>query len=38
MKLSNAGLADAKAWTDKGYKLPKYDREAVKAKTMKEPK
>jgi len=38
MKLSNAGIADAKVWTEKGYKLPEYDREAVKAKTMKEPK
>ena len=32
------GVKPSLAWTDKGYKLPKYDREAVKAKTMKEPK
>lgn len=38
MILNNAGLQDKKVWTDKGYKLPEYDREAVKAKTMKEPK
>ena len=38
MKLNNEGLKDTAAWLDKGYKLPEFDREAVKAKTMKEPK
>ncbi len=38
MRLNNLGLQDANAWAEKGYKLPQYDREAVKAKTMAEPK
>ena len=38
MKLNNEGLKDTAAWLDKGYKLPEFDREAVKAKTMREPK
>lgn len=38
MILTNKGLLDTKAWTDKGYRLPKYDREAVKKNTMANPK
>lgn len=37
MKLSDAGLKDRQAWTDAGYKLPEYDREAVTEKTKESP-
>lgn len=38
MRLNNEGLTDLNVWKEKGYKLPAYNREAVKEKTMKEPK
>ena len=38
MKLNNTGIADKKQWLDKGYKLPEYDRDAVRANTVKNPK
>ena len=31
MKLTNEGLKDIKAWEDKGYVLPKFDREKITA-------
>ncbi len=37
MKLSEAGLKDRAAWEEKGYRLPKFDREAVTANTHKAP-
>lgn len=37
MKLSNAGLQDRDAWLSAGYKLPKYDREAVAKNTKENP-
>lgn len=37
MKLSNAGIENKTVWTDKGYHLPDYNRQAVADKTKKEP-
>ena len=37
MKLNKIGLQDKKAWTDAGYALPSYDREAVYAATIENP-
>lgn len=37
MKLSNSGLADKVQWEAAGYKLPKFDREAVAAATKENP-
>jgi fructuronate reductase len=37
MKLSAAGLADRAQWEAKGYKLPQFDREKVKAATYENP-
>ena len=37
MKLDNHGLRDTKAWEEKGYLLPKYDREAVAVATKENP-
>lgn len=37
LKLTNAGLADKAAWEAAGYALPKFDREAVTAKTKEAP-
>lgn len=38
MKLNNEGLKNRQEWESKGYKLPEYDREAVKEATIKNPK
>lgn len=38
MILNNEGLKDKSAWIEKGYDLPKYDREAVKARTKENPR
>jgi fructuronate reductase len=37
MKLSNNELKNRKQWEEKGYKLPKFDRDAVRERTKKEP-
>ncbi|MCD8022002.1 MAG: mannitol dehydrogenase family protein [Lachnospiraceae bacterium] len=37
MRLSEEGLKNRQEWLDKGYQLPKFDREAVKAKTKDTP-
>lgn len=37
MRLSDSGIKNRKEWEDKGYSLPSYDREAVRAKTEREP-
>ncbi len=37
MILSNEGLKNQQAWIEKGYQLPKYDREQVKKETMENP-
>ena len=37
MKLSVKGLENAAEWTEKGYALPKFDREAMIAKTVNNP-
>ncbi len=37
MQLNNAGLQDRKAWEDKGYKLPQFDRETVTKATKENP-
>ena len=37
MKLTNEGIKDTKAWRDKGYELPRYDREKVTENTKKNP-
>ena len=37
MRLDAQGLADRKQWEDKGYNLPKFDREAVTAATKENP-
>lgn len=37
MELSKKGLEDRKAWEEKGYQLPRYDREAVAAATRENP-
>lgn len=38
MLLTNEGLKNEQQWIDKGYKLPAYDREAVKKNTMENPR
>ena len=38
MKLNSKGIIDKENWLDKGYKLPEYDRDAVRANTVKNPK
>ncbi|MCD8336798.1 MAG: mannitol dehydrogenase family protein [Lachnospiraceae bacterium] len=37
MRLSEEGLKNSQEWLDKGYQLPRFDREAVKAKTKETP-
>ncbi|MCR4566841.1 MAG: mannitol dehydrogenase family protein [Pseudobutyrivibrio sp.] len=37
MKLTNEGIKDTKAWEEKGYSLPKYDREKVTENTKANP-
>jgi len=37
MRLNAQGLADRKQWEEKGYNLPKFDREAVTAATKENP-
>ncbi len=37
MELSSNGIIDRKAWEDKGYTLPEFDREAMIAATRTEP-
>ncbi len=37
MKLNSVEIVNRQAWEDKGYKLPRYDREAVKKATMENP-
>ena len=37
MKLSHAEILNKKQWEDKGYRLPKYDREKVMAATKESP-
>ncbi len=37
MELSNKGLENAKEWLDKGYILPKFDRETMIKATLEEP-
>ena len=37
MRLNAQGLADRKQWEDRGYNLPKFDREAVTAATKENP-
>ncbi len=37
MRLNEQGLADRKQWEEKGYNLPKFDREAVTAATKENP-
>ena len=37
MKLSNDGIKDRKAWEEKGYKLPQYDRQKVEENTKNNP-
>ena len=37
MRLSDAELKNRAMWEEKGYKLPQYDREAVKAATKENP-
>ncbi|EJW93771.1 fructuronate reductase, partial [gut metagenome] len=37
MKLNNQGLANKQEWLDAGYRLPKFDREAMIAKTKANP-
>ncbi len=37
MKLNKQGLLDRKAWEEKGYRLPAFDREAVTKATMENP-
>jgi fructuronate reductase len=36
--LTDKGLEDRRAWTDRGYALPEYDRSAMKAATLEAPK
>jgi len=38
MKLTNEGIKDRKAWEEKGYSLPKYDRNQIIANTKQNPK
>lgn len=37
MKLTNEGIKDRKAWEEKGYELPEYDREKIIANTKQNP-
>ncbi len=37
MKLSRQGIADRAAWTSKGYRMPAFDLDAVKARTLAAP-
>ena len=37
MKLNTEGLKNTKEWSDRGYALPQYDREAMIAETKKNP-
>lgn len=37
LNLSPESLSDKKAWTDKGYRVWNYDREAIKENTLKNP-
>ncbi len=37
MKLTNEGLKDRRAWEEKGYSLPKYNREEIIVNTKKNP-
>jgi len=37
MRLSEEGLKNSQEWLDTGYQLPKFDREAIKAKTKETP-
>ena len=37
MRLDLAGIADRKAWEDKGYRLPAFDIEAVRSATVEKP-
>ena len=37
MKLNSADLANKALWEEKGYVLPKYDREVVSAATKENP-
>ncbi len=37
LKLTNEGIKDKKAWEEKGYKLPSYDREKMIENTRKNP-
>ena len=37
MKISEAGLQNRQEWEHKGYKLPQFDREAVKKATKENP-
>ena len=37
LKLTNEGIKDTKAWEEKGYKLPSYDREKMIENTRKNP-
>ncbi|MCR5596161.1 MAG: mannitol dehydrogenase family protein [Lachnospiraceae bacterium] len=37
MRLDSVGIKDQKAWEDKGYELPKFDRQAMIAKTKENP-
>ncbi len=37
MKLTNEGIKDRKAWEEKGYALPEYDREKIIANTKQNP-
>ena len=37
MKINERGLADRKQWEEKGYALPRFDREAIKKATKENP-
>lgn len=37
MELTEKGLKDSRAWQERGYSLPQYDREAVREKSLREP-
>lgn len=37
MRLNKEGLKDTALWVEKGYRLPQYDREAVRANTKENP-
>jgi fructuronate reductase len=38
MKLSKTGILDRKAWEEKGFTLPSYNREEVRENTKKNPR